>query len=204
MTITIARQALTKVGFGAIASLLTLGVGPVVSPSFAQTFTQSPPAQLLLAQAPTNRTQPKVELQLSADRQVTERDAQGNSKQSWQPLANNRATVVSGEVIRFRLSGQNNGEASARNVVFNQPIPKGTVYISQSARVIDFPSAEVQFSTDGGKTFSRTPMVKVRQADGKLIDRVAMPETYTHIRISLQQELKPNMPVQAEYSVRVR
>ncbi len=149
----------------------------------------------------------KVELQLSADRQVSQKDAQGNPQLVWQSLAsgsgNTKASVMPGDLLRFNINGINRGNGPARNLVLAQPSPKGTVYIANSAKLLDS-NAEVQFSIDSGKTFSRQPMVKVRQPNGQMVDQPASIESYTHLQLRVPQPLAPNATVRGEYQVKVR
>jgi uncharacterized repeat protein (TIGR01451 family) len=146
--------------------------------------------------------QPKVELKLSADRQVVVREPNGQTKTTWQALGNQSAKVGQGDVIRFTLNGQNNGSAAARNVVLNQAIPQGTRYVLQSARLINNPG-ELQFSIDGGKSFSPAPMVKVKTGN-QVIEQAAPADAYTHIRLGISQELRPKGTVRGEYQVTVK
>jgi uncharacterized repeat protein (TIGR01451 family) len=179
---------------------------------------QSPPPSPVLAQAirpqarPQAAAQPgaakaKVELQLSADRQVSQKDAQGKTQLVWQSLAsgsaNTKATVMPGDILRFNINGINRGNGPARNLVLAQPIPKGTVYVANSAKLLEA-TAEVQFSIDDGKTFSRQPMVKVRQPNGQMVDQPAPIESYTHLQLRVPQPLAPNATVRGEYQLKVR
>jgi uncharacterized repeat protein (TIGR01451 family) len=168
------------------------------------------PAEIVLAKpaAPTAQRsaatlgQPKVELKLSADRQVVVREPNGQTKTTWQALGNPSAKVGQGDVIRFTLNGQNNGSAAARNLVLNQAIPQGTRYVLQSARLIDNPG-DLQFSIDGGKSFSPAPKIKVKTGN-QLIEQAAPADAYTHIRLGISQELRPKGTVRGEYQVTVK
>jgi uncharacterized repeat protein (TIGR01451 family) len=154
-----------------------------------------------IAQTAT-QAQPKVELQLTADRQVMVKEPNGQTKTTWQPISGANTKVGSGDVIRYTLIGQNKGSRAARNLVFNQPIPAGTRYTLQSAKLINSP-AEVLFSIDGGKTYSATPKVKVMQG-GRLVEQPAPADAYSHIRFRINQELTSKGTVRAEYLVTVK
>lgn len=155
-----------------------------------------------IAQASQSSAQPKVELQLIAERQVVVREANGQTKTNWQTLASPNAQVGPGDVIRFTLNGQNNGSATARNLVLNQAIPSGTRYVLQSARLINSPGA-LQFSIDGGKSYSPAPKVKVKTGN-QVIEQPAPADAYTHIRLGISQELRPKGTVRGEYKVTVK
>ncbi len=157
---------------------------------------------------PANPTQPiaqaakpRVELKLSADRQLLS-NGNGQTKTTWQPLDGKSPKVGSRDVIRFTLLGLNPGNGPAKNLVFNQAIPAGTRYVLQSARLINA-AADIQFSIDGGKSFSPAPKVKVQQGN-QLIEQPAPADAYTHIRLGLNQELSPKGTVRGEYQVTVK
>jgi uncharacterized repeat protein (TIGR01451 family) len=151
-----------------------------------------------------SQAQPRVELKLSADRQQVQREANGQTKTTWQALGNpgQNAKVGSGDVIRFTLNGLNQGKGAAKHLLLNQAIPAGTRYVLQSARLINAP-ADVQFSIDGGKSYSPSPKVKVQRGN-QLIEEPAPAEAYTHIRLGLNQELSPQGTVRGEYQVTVK
>jgi uncharacterized repeat protein (TIGR01451 family) len=178
-----------------LATLSLLALNPIAAVAKAPT---EPTAQTAAQAA----AQPKVELQLTADRQVMVKEPNGQTKTTWQPIGGSNTKVGSGDVIRYTLVGQNKGNSAARNLVFNQPIPAGTRYSLQSAKLINSP-AEVLFSIDGGKTYSAAPKVKVTQG-GRLVEQPAPADAYSHIRFRINQELTPKGTVRAEYLVTVK
>ena len=91
------------------------------------------------------------------------------------------SAVDPGDVIFFTLSYVNSGDEAATDAVFDDPIPKGTVYLPGSAFGKD---AEITFSIDGGKTFKKPSLLtyEIKNRDGSLEKRTASPEQYTHIR----------------------
>jgi uncharacterized repeat protein (TIGR01451 family) len=183
------------IGLG-LTALAVLGVdATTVWAKPGQPIAQSPIAQAQSAK-------PKVELKLSADRQVVSKAANGQTKTLWQPLDGQSPKVGSGDVIRFTLTGLNQGNGPAKNLVFNQAIPQGTRYVLQSARLIDNPG-DLQFSIDGGKSFSPAPKIKVKTGN-QLIEQAAPADAYTHIRLGISQELRPKGTVRGEYQVTVK
>jgi uncharacterized repeat protein (TIGR01451 family) len=178
-----------------LATLSLLALNPIAALAKA-------PAEPTAQTAAQAAAQPKVELQLTADRQVMVKEPNGQTKTTWQPISNSNTKVGSGDVIRYTLVGQNKGSRAARNLVFNQPIPAGTRYSLQSAKLINSP-AEILFSIDGGKTYSAAPKVKVMQG-GQLVEQPAPADAYSHIRFRINQELTPKGVVRAEYLVTVK
>ena len=97
-------------------------------------------------------------------------------------------TVESGQTIFYTLTVTNQGDEKAANVVLNNPLPEGTVYVVNSAYG---EGTKIVFSADGGQRFdvpSRLT-VQVKKADGSVEKRIAAPEEYTHIRWTIDEVL---------------
>jgi hypothetical protein len=56
----------------------------------------------------------------------------------------------------------------------------------------------VEYSTDGGKTFSARPMVS-EVVGGKRVQKPAPPEQYTHVRWTVRGSISPGAMVTAEF-----
>jgi uncharacterized repeat protein (TIGR01451 family) len=86
-----------------------------------------------------------------------------------------------GDVLEYVLVYSNQGDELATNAVIEDPVPKGTRFIANSAAG---DGAEITFSNDNGKTFA--PAVKltyeVKLPSGAVERRVATPSEYTNIR----------------------
>jgi uncharacterized repeat protein (TIGR01451 family) len=145
--------------------------------------------------------QPKVTLNLIAEQQVITKDAAGKSVQTWQST-DKKVKVKSGDVLRFTVSGKNEGTKAAQNFAVTQPVPQGTVLVLNTAQ--SSTAANVVYSIDQGKTFVAKPVVKVTQPDGSVKAAAAPATSYTHVRWNMQSELGPNQSVQAAYQVSVR
>ena len=91
------------------------------------------------------------------------------------------AKIDPGDVIFYTLNFINSGDEAATNVVLDDPIPMGTVYLPGSAYGV---GAEITFSIDGGKTFQKPSLLvyEVTLPNGKTEKRVASPEEYTNVR----------------------
>jgi uncharacterized repeat protein (TIGR01451 family) len=85
------------------------------------------------------------------------------------------------DVIFYTLNYINSGDEAATNVILDDPIPRGTVYLPGSASGA---GAEITFSIDGGKTFKKPSLLTydVKLPNGNTEQRIASPEEYTHIR----------------------
>jgi uncharacterized repeat protein (TIGR01451 family) len=145
--------------------------------------------------------QPKVNLHLTADQQVSQKDGNGKTVTTWVAV-NDQVTAKPKDVLRFTVVGKNEGNREAQNFAITQPIPKGTLLVANS--VGTSAAATVTYSIDQGKTFTVQPMVKVTLADGKVVDQPAPIAAYTHARWSFNQALAPLASVNASYQVTVR
>lgn len=144
--------------------------------------------------------QPKVNLNLVAQQKQVQRDAQGKEVVTWKAL-DEKIVVKPADVIRFTVTGKNEGNKAASNLAFTQKIAQGTVYSLNSATAS---GATITYSIDQGKTFVANPTIKVTLANGKIEERPAPAEAYTHVRWNFAQELEPNSSVQAAYLAKVR
>lgn len=90
-----------------------------------------------------------------------------------------------GETIIYTLSVANGGDETATNVVVNDPIPAGTVFLPGSTTGDIAPT----FSIDGGKTFQKPSLLtyEITNPDGTKEKRVASPNQYTAIRWQIPQ-----------------
>lgn len=147
-----------------------------------------------------NIQQPKVNLLLVADLQQISRDSQGKQIVNWKPLGG-KATVKSGDVLRFTVTATNAGGKAAKGLIITQPIRQGMVYTLNSATPV--PGATLSYSIDNGKTFVTNPQIKVT-TNGKVEQRPAPAAAYTNVRWSFSQQLEANANVKTSYLVKVR
>jgi uncharacterized repeat protein (TIGR01451 family) len=179
-----------------VSALLLSAMVPLNgTPAIAQVFNAgSQIAQNILRQ-------PKVEMQLSADRQVITQNAQGKEVQNW-VATDNQVKVKPGDRLRFTVVAKNTGNKAAQDFAVTQPVPKGTTIVLQSAAAST--PATVTYSIDQGKTFAAQPMVKVVKANGTTEEKPAPAEAYSHVRWRTAQSLEPSANVNATYQVMVR
>src|SRR5690242_4848128 len=87
-----------------------------------------------------NAARPEVKVQLSA---AVERDAK--------QIALDKDTVVNpGEILDWTITSENDGNAAALQYKSTGHIPRGTTYVSDSAKA---DGAKTVFSIDGGKSY---------------------------------------------------
>ncbi|MHC5767051.1 MAG: hypothetical protein ACYTXI_15810 [Nostoc sp.] len=146
------------------------------------------------------KTQGQIQLRLEAEKQVVAQDRQGKQSQKWEPLKG-QVVVRPGDVLRYTLSGENQSDRPVKNLTFNQPIPKGMVYVLNSIKVAK--NAKVVYSIDGGRSFVENPTVKVTLPGGKVETKPAPATAYTHIRLQIPL-LAAKTTVKATYQTQVR
>lgn len=109
--------------------------------------------------------------------------------------------LLPGDVVHFRLLFTNVNEFPVQRVEFKDPIPTGLRYVASSAKV-DRADILVEYSIDGGETFSAQPMIEVIE-DGRPVMRPAPAERYTHIRWLVQGWVQPGAQVTAEFQAKL-
>ena len=109
-------------------------------------------------------------------------------------------TVAPGDVVEYRLVFTNITGQPVNNIQFTDPLPEGMHYLPGTAGA-DRDDVDVEFSLDGGASYSAQPMVEV-VVDGRTEQRPASPEQYTDIRWNVQGVVQPNARVSAAFQVR--
>ena len=109
-------------------------------------------------------------------------------------------TVAPGDVVEYRLVFTNITGQPIRNIQFTDPLPEGMHYLQGTAGA-DRENVDVEFSLDGGASYSAQPMVEV-VVDGRTEQRPASPDQYTDIRWTVQGEVQPDARVSAAFQVR--
>jgi uncharacterized repeat protein (TIGR01451 family) len=109
--------------------------------------------------------------------------------------------VKSGEILNWTITSVNEGNAPANDYNAVAKIPAGTQFVPGSSSADG--SAAVMFSIDNGKSFSATPMVEERQADGSVKKVPAPVSMYDQIRYSWSSPLNEGEKLNASYKVRL-
>ncbi|MDJ0795367.1 MAG: hypothetical protein QNJ51_00820 [Calothrix sp. MO_167.B12] len=144
-----------------------------------------------------------VQLRLDAAKKMVAKDAQGKQKVTWKALEG-QATVQPGDILRYTVSGANNGDKAVKGLVINQPIPQGMKYVLKSATVNANKGAKITYSIDAGKNFVENPTIKVRQEDGTFKTVPAPAEKYTNIRWNFGESVAAKGAVKGTYQLQVR
>jgi uncharacterized repeat protein (TIGR01451 family) len=180
----------------ALSAIATLAAVPAI---------HSAPAQANFAKAGANLLKklatPELKLNLAAHKKIIQTDNKGQQQVSWKDLGS-KAVVQPGDVIRYSLSSSNIGDATAKSLVLNQPIPAQMTYVLNSAR--SNAGLRVTYSIDNGKTFVAQPKVKIKQLDGSTVEKPAPAEIYTHVRWQAQNDVAPAANLMASYEAKVR
>ena len=108
--------------------------------------------------------------------------------------------VELGDMVEYRLVFTNITERPVNNIQFTDPLPEGMHYLQGTAGA-DREDVDVEFSLDGGTSYSEQPMVEV-VVDGRIELRPARPEDYTNIRWTVHGEVQPDASVAAAFQVR--
>jgi uncharacterized repeat protein (TIGR01451 family) len=194
------KQVLSMKGFS-IAS-----IGAVAIVALAPFITQTPiltsawQSSSAIAQ---NAKKGPVQLRLEAEKKVVQQNSQGKETVTWQALQG-QVTVQRGDVLRYTVTGGNNGDKAVKNLTINQAIPQGMVYVLKSATVNDKQGAKITYSIDGGRSFVENPTIKVRLDNGKEETRPAPASFYTHIRWKFGSSVAAKETVKGTYQVQVR
>ena len=109
-----------------------------------------------------------------------------------------------GQIVEYRVSVGNRSETSlpAGNAAVTGPVPAGTMYQANSA---SFDDARLEFSADGGQSFSSPPvMITVVNEEGEEVEVEASPEDYTALRWNILKTLEPGETLVYVYRVIVR
>jgi len=106
------------------------------------------------------------------------------------------------DLIEYRLTYANGGESAVRTVSITDPIPSGTEYVVRTATQPG--GAAVTFSVDNGKTFHAWPVRIKQMVDGHEVWVDAPASMVTHVRWTLNDELKPAQQVTLAYRAVVR
>jgi uncharacterized repeat protein (TIGR01451 family) len=106
-----------------------------------------------------------------------------------------------GDVIEYRISFTNTTSGAVRDVVFDDPVPQGLVYVLGSAGS-ERDDVQVEFSIDGGGSYQSTPEIEVQEATGT-VRRPAPAERYTHVRWTVLGVVPAGEAVQAVFRARI-
>jgi uncharacterized repeat protein (TIGR01451 family) len=114
------------------------------------------------------------------------------------------ASLRPGETIRYIVTASNTSDRQIKKLVVNQPIPKGSVYVLGSATLPNVEGAKLDYSIDGGKTYTGNPTIRVKLENGEIVTRPAPESMYTNIRWRFGDNFSAKTVAYATYKVRIR
>jgi uncharacterized repeat protein (TIGR01451 family) len=139
----------------------------------------------------------KLELKTVAEKEITV-TKQGKTTTQRVPLdkANPKDIVV------YTITYSNAGKGPILDAVIVDPIPKGVVYVPDSAEGKD---AEIRVSIDNGRFWQKPPvMIEFRKPDGSLERKPAPPEMYTHLQWVIKKPVAPGQSGQVSFKAMVK
>ena len=139
---------------------------------------------------------PEVKVRLNGSVQ-----GQPNNGVAWISLKDG-TQVTPGEKILYTLDLTNSGGEEARNPVALGPVPAGTAFVPGTASTA--PGLKVDYSIDGGKSFSPKPTITVTGKDGRPQIVPAPADRYTTIRWTWETPLPAGATASVSYQVQVR
>jgi uncharacterized repeat protein (TIGR01451 family) len=151
--------------------------------------------------AQTAKQESPVQLKLAAERQSIIATASG--RVDWKPMPTD-ASLRPGETIRYIVTASNTSDRQIKKLVVNQPIPKGSVYVLGSATLPNVEGAKLDYSIDGGKTYTENPTIRVKLENGEIVTRPAPESMYTNIRWRFGDNFSAKTVAYATYKVRIR
>jgi len=151
--------------------------------------------------AQTAKQQSPIQLKLAAERQSIIAVASGQV--DWKPLGSD-ASLRPGETIRYVVTASNISDRTIKKLVVTQPIPKNSVYVLNSATLPNIEGAKLDYSIDGGKTYSESPTIRVKLENGEIATRPAPASMYTNVRWNFGDSFPAKTVVNATYQVRIR
>lgn len=131
----------------------------------------------------------RVDLVRDDDGEITERFVEVNE-------------AVPGEEIEYRITTTNESDVIYRpgTVVVTLPIGEDLAYVEGSAGPSDDDRIVIEFSADGGDTFSTPPVLLEEDGERETAD----PEDYDHIRWTFGLPFEPGQEEILYYRVEVR
>lgn len=149
---------------------------------------------LALAAPALNAQQAGPALAVTAENRTAAAEASAGT-----PRRDDRARP--GDVLRYRLTFTNSSGRALRGVALADPIPAGVSLVAGSPRSARA-DARLEFSADGGRSWSAQPMEDA-DVNGQRVRRAVPSERYTHVRWTVDGSVAPGATVVAEFDARV-
>lgn len=128
-------------------------------------------------------------------------EAENVTARSGERADQNVGKTLPGDVIEYRLTFTNHQDGPVSQVVMNDPIPAGVVFVPGSVTA-SREDLRVEYSIDAGSTWSSDPRVEV-EVGGETVLRPAPAEAFTHVRWTVTGAVNPGAQVTARFRARV-
>ena len=112
-----------------------------------------------------------------------------------------RSTVLPNDRLLYTLTFTNPTGRALKSVELKNPIPAGMHLVAGTTHA-SRADARVEFSADGGKSWSAQPMERV-MVDGAAAMRPVPAARYTHVRWTVEGTVAPQATVTADFEARL-
>ncbi|MGC1455090.1 MAG: hypothetical protein WA946_07885 [Nitrospirota bacterium] len=153
---------------------------------------------LLAPMAAWTQQKSAIALKSVAEVEIAEKNEKGEKVIKRVDVAKAAATVP-GDTVVFTTHYTNTGKQPATDVVITNPVDKNMTYLDNSA---EGSNTRIEFSTDGGKTYSAPEKLMVKNAQGMV--RQAGAEDYTGIRWTLTKPLTAGGTGSVSFKARIK
>lgn len=123
--------------------------------------------------------------------------AENISAQSPERADQSDGVTRPGDLIEYRLTFTNHQDGPVSQVVMNDPIPAGLVFVPGSVTG-SREDLVIEYSIDAGQSWSADPRVEV-EVDGETVLRPAPAEAFTHVRWTVTGAVNPGAQVTARF-----
>ena len=124
-----------------------------------------------------------------------------NTTAAAEPARPARTVVRPNDVLRYTLTFTNPTARTLANVELKNPMPAGVHFVPGSTHA-SRADARVEFSADGGQSWSEHPM-ETALVDGQPVQRLVAADRYTHVRWIVGGKVAPKATVTADFEARV-
>ena len=152
------------------------------------------PVLAALACAIPAQAQPPKALEITMANRTAEAEAARGARR---PTAEARP----GDVLHYRLLFTNTSPRTVQGIKIANPLPAGIRFVAGTARATR-EDARLEYSADGGRTFSAQPMEEA-EVEGRRVQRPVPAERYTHVRWTVEGRVAPGATVTAEFDARL-
>ena len=146
---------------------------------------------------------PGIQIHQSLARRAVTTDAQGQTHETWQPLAD-AAPVQPGDILRVTQRVENRSSQPIKNFVLTQPIAPGLEYQPLSASVTGGDGVQITFQAGGAAGYSALPMAAVPLPDGTVKRVPVSASAYRAVRWTWMQSIPVGASAEAVCLEKVR